>query len=124
MNESEKPQKDSEEFVKGVKRRTRKKFTAEEKIRIVLEGMKRDVSVAELCRREGIPTAAYYSWTKDFMEGGKAQLQRDARRHTDNTGVEKLKKENAALRDLVADKEITLRILKKTFGEEIGRAHV
>ncbi len=89
-------------FVKGVKRRTRKKFTAEEKIRIVVEGMKREVSVAELCRREGIPSAAYYSWTKDFMEGGKAQLQRDARRHADASGVEALKKENAALRDLVA----------------------
>jgi transposase len=118
MNEQEKPERDAEVFVKGVKRRTRKKFTAEEKIRIVLEGMKRDVAVTELCRREGIPTAAYYSWTKDFMEGGKAQLQRDARRHTDASGVEKLKKENAALRDLVADKEITIRIFKKTFGEE------
>lgn len=118
MNDKEKPQKDAETFVKGVKRRTRKYFTAEEKIRIVLEGMKRDISVSELCRREGIPTAAYYSWTKDFMEGGKAQLQRDARRHADAHGVEKLKKENAALRDLVADKEITIRIFKKSLGEE------
>lgn len=118
MNEKEKPHRDAEEFVKGVKRRTRRKFTAEEKIRIVLEGMKRDISVAELCRREGIPTAAYYSWTKDFMEGGKAQLQRDARRHADGFQVEKLKKENAALRDLVADKEITIRIFKKSLGEE------
>ena len=117
MNEKEKPQQAAEEFVKGVKRRTRRKFTAEEKIRIVLEGMKRDISVAELCRREGIPSAAYYSWTKDFMEGGKAQLQRDARRHADSSGVEKLKKENEALRDLVADKEITIRIFKKSLGE-------
>jgi transposase len=118
MNDKEKPGQDAEVFVKAVKRKTRKYFSAEEKIRIVLEGMKRDVSVAELCRREGIPSAAYYSWTKDFMEGGKAQLQRDARRHADASGVEKLKKENAALRDLVADKEITIRIFKKTFGEE------
>ena len=118
MNEKEKPEQDAEVFMKGVKRRTRRKFTAEEKIRIVLEGMKRDVAVTELCRREGIPTAAYYSWTKDFMEGGKAQLQRDARRHADASGVEQLKKENAALRDIVADKEITIRIFKKTFGEE------
>lgn len=118
MNEKEKPQQDAETFIKGVKRGTRKHFSAEEKIRIVLEGMKRDISVAELCRREGIPTAAYYSWTKDFMEGGKAQLQRDARRHADASGIEKLKKENAALRDLVADKEITIRIFKKTFGED------
>jgi transposase len=116
MNDKEKPEKDAEVFMKGVKRRTRKHFTAEEKIRIVLEGMKRDISVTELCRREGIPTAAYYSWTKDFMEGGKAQLQRDSRRHADESGVEALKKENAALRDLVADKEITIRIFKKTFG--------
>lgn len=118
MNDKEKTQAGAEEFVKGVKRRTRKKFSAEEKIRIVLEGMKRDISVAELCRREGIPTAAYYSWTKDFLEGGKAQLQRDARRHADSSGVEKLKKENAALRDLIADKEITIRIFKKSLGEE------
>ena len=118
MNDKEKPGQDAEVFVKAVKCKTRKYFGAEEKIRIVVEGMKRDVSVAELCRREGIPSAAYYSWTKDFMEGGKAQLQRDARRHADASGVEKLKKENAALRDLVADKEITIRIFKKTFGEE------
>ena len=118
MNDQEKPGQDAEVFVKAVKRQTRKHFGAEEKIRIVLEGMKRDVSVAELCRREGIPSAAYYSWTKDFMEGGKAQLQRDARRHADASGVEALKKENAALRDLVADKEITIRIFKKTFGED------
>lgn len=118
MNGKEKNRKDAEVFVKGVRRRTRKKFTAEEKIRIVLEGMKRDISVAELCRREGIPSAAYYSWTKDFMEGGKAQLQRDARRHADTQQVDKLKKENAALRDLVADKEITIRIFKKSLGEE------
>ena len=108
----------AEGFIQTVKRRTKKKYTAEDKIRIVLEGMKRDVSVAELCRREGIPSAAYYSWTKDFMQGGKAQLQRDARRHTDNSGVEKLQKENAVLRDLIADKEITIRIFKKTFGED------
>jgi len=118
MNEQEKPKPDAEEFVKSVKRRTRKKFTAEEKIRIVLEGMKREMPVTELCRREGIPTVAYYSWTKDFMEGGKAQLQRDSRRHVDNSGVEKLKRENAALRDLIADKEITIRIFKKSLGEE------
>ena len=118
MNEKEKPHQDAEVFVKGVKRRTRRKFTAEEKIRIVLEGMKRDISISELCRREGLPTAAYYSWTKDFMEGGKAQLQRDSRRHADSSGVEKLKRENAALRDLVADKEITIRIFKKSLGEE------
>jgi len=62
--------------------------------------MKRDISVAELCRREGILLAAYYSWTNDFMEGGKAQLQRDARCHADSSGVEKLKRENATLRDL------------------------
>ena len=118
MNEETKPDQDAEVFMKGVKRRTRRKFTAEEKIRIVLEGMKREISVSELCRREGIPSAAYYSWAKDFMEGGKAQLQRDARRHTDNAGVEKLKEENAALRELIADKEITIRIFKKTFGED------
>ncbi|MFA6029670.1 MAG: transposase [Elusimicrobiota bacterium] len=118
MNEKEKPEQNAEDFVKGVKRRTRKKFTAEEKIRIVLEGMKRDISVAELCRREGIPSAAYYSWTKDFMEGGKAQLQRDARRHADGSAVDQLKKENAVLRELVADKEITIRIFKKSLGGE------
>lgn len=84
------PTQSVEKFIQDVRRKTRREFTAEEKIGIVLEGMKRDVSVAELCHREGIPTAAYYSWTKEFMEGGKAQLQRDARRHTNNSGVEKL----------------------------------
>jgi transposase len=118
MNEKEKLHQKSEEFVKGIKRNTRRKFTAEEKIRIVLDGMKRDVSVSELCRREGIPSSAYYSWTKDFMEGGKAQLQRDSRRHADGAQVDALKRENAVLRDLVADKEITIRIFKKSLGGE------
>ena len=84
----------------------------------MLEGIKQDVSVSKLCRREGIPTAADYSWTKDFMEGGKAQLQRDGRRHADNFQVDKLKKENEALRDLVGYKEITIRIFKKSLGVE------
>ena len=74
------PPQSAEKFIHDVRRKTRRKFTAEEKIRIVLEGMKREMTVTELCRREGMPTAVYYGWVKDFMEAGKARLKRDQMR--------------------------------------------
>ena len=73
------PPQSAEKFMQDVRRKTRRKFTAEEKIRIVLEGMKRELTVTELCRREGMPTAVYYSWVKDFMEAGKARFKRGGR---------------------------------------------
>jgi transposase len=114
MNEQEKPERDAEVFVKGVKRRTRKKFTAEEKIRIVLEGMKRELTVTELCRREGMPTAVYYSWVKDFMEAGKARFKRDVLRDASKGEVNQLRQENERLKIILADKELAIQLFKKS----------
>ncbi len=103
----------AEHLVERVRRRTRKKFTAAEKVRIVIEGMKRELSVAELCRREGISTALYYSWLKDFMEAGKARLQGDSLRQANTREVTALRRELAGLKELVAEQALQLNLLKK-----------
>ncbi len=108
------PPESAEKLIQQVNRKTRKKFSAEEKIRIVLEGMKREIPVTELCRREGIPTAAYYSWMKDFMEGGKSRLKRDGTRDATKKEVAKLRDENEQLKSVIGDKELVIRILKKS----------
>ena len=104
----------AEKFIQDVRRKTRRKFTAEEKIRIVLEGMKREVAVTELCRREGIPTAVYYSWVKDFMEAGKARLKRDNLRDASKSEVAHLRQECDRLKILIGDKELAIQLLKKS----------
>ena len=114
LAKKEDPTNTAEKLIKAVRRQTRKKFTAEEKIRIVLEGMKRELTVTELCRREGIPTAAYYSWTRDFMEAGKGRLKKDGTRDATKNEVEKLKKENVQLKAMIGDKELVISILKKS----------
>jgi transposase len=104
----------AEKFIQDVRRKTRRKFTAEEKIRVVLEGMKREVAVTELCRREGIPTAVYYSWVKDFMEAGKARLKRDNLRDASKSEVAQLRQECDRLKILIGDKELAIQLLKKS----------
>ena len=104
----------AETFIQDVRRKTRRKFTAEEKIRVVLEGMKREMSVTELCRREGIPTAVYYSWVKDFMEAGKARLKRDNQRDASKSEVAQLRQECDRLKILIGDKELAIQLLKKS----------
>ena len=104
----------AETFIQDVRRKTRRKFTAEEKIRVVLEGMKREMSVTELCRREGIPTAVYYSWVKDFMEAGKARLKRDNLRDASKSEVARLRQECDRLKILIGDKELAIQLLKKS----------
>lgn len=106
--------KTAEQLMKQVQRHTRKKFTAQEKIRIVLEGMKREITVSELCRREGIPSSAYYSWTKDFMEAGKSRLKRDGARDATKSEVVKLRRENEQLKSVIGDKELVIMLLKKS----------
>ncbi len=101
-------------FVGQVKRYTRRKFTPEEKIRIVLEGFRRDISVRDLCRREGIRPNVYYAWLKDFMEGGKERLVRETVRDASRAEVEELQRENGRLRQLVAELSLQVHILKKT----------
>jgi transposase len=104
----------AEQFMRQVRHQTRRKFTAEEKIRIVLEGMKREMPVTELCRREGIPTTVYYVWVKTFMEAGKSRLKGESLREASRDEVQRLKKENGQLKELLGEKEFALRLLKKS----------
>ena len=101
-------------FIREVKRSTRRKFTPEEKIRIVLEGFRREVTVRELCSREGIHPNVYYYWLKDFMEAGKSRLQRDTVRDATKNDVDTLKRENARLKQLVGELSLDMYVLKKT----------
>jgi transposase len=101
-------------FVQQVRVASRRKYTPEEKVRIVLEGFRREVGVKDLCRREGIKPGAYYAWTKDFMEAGKERLTRDAARDATRQEIDEIKRENAELKHLVADLSLEASRLKKT----------
>lgn len=101
-------------FMQQVRVAARRKYTPEEKIRIVLEGFRREVSVSDLCRREGIKPSAYYAWTKEFMEAGKERLARDAARDATRQEVAAMKRENTELKHLVADLSLEAYRLKKT----------
>ena len=101
-------------FMQQVRVATRRKYTPEEKVRIVLEGFRREVAVNELCRREGIKPGAYYAWTKDFMEAGKERLTRDAVRDATRQEIEGIKREHTELKQLVADLSLEAYRLKKT----------
>ena len=109
----------AESKIKEIRRHTRKKYSAEEKIRIVLEGLRGEISIAELCRREGINANLYYNWSKDFLEAGKKRLAGDIKREATSTEVNKLKNENMDLKELVAELSLEVRTLKKsTLGSE------
>jgi transposase len=101
-------------FLQQVRIAARRKYTPEEKIRIVLEGFRREVSVKDLCRREGIKPGAYYAWTKDFMEAGKDRLARDSVRDATRQEIDELKRENTELKHLVADLSLEAYRLKTT----------
>lgn len=101
-------------FIREVRRTTRRKYTPEEKIRIVLEGFRREVTVSELCRREGIKPGAYYAWTKEFMEAGKERLARDSVRDATREEIARLKQENEDLKQLVAELSLEVHRLKRT----------
>jgi transposase len=101
-------------FMQQVRAASRRKYTPEEKVRIVLEGFRREVAVNELCRREGIKPGAYYAWTKDFMEAGKERLSRDAARDATRQEIEQIKRENNDLKSVVADLSLEVYRLKKT----------
>jgi transposase len=105
---------ETKQFIRDIKRLTRRKYIAEEKIRIVLEGFRRDTPIRDLCRREGIHPATYYAWLKDFMEAGKERLTRDSIRDVTRSEVQKLKRENARLKTLVAELSLEVHVLKKT----------
>ena len=101
-------------FVRTVKAASRRKYTPEEKVRIVLEGFRREVTVSDLCRREGIKPHSYYAWTKEFMEAGKERLTRDTVRDATQQEVQGLRRENVELNQLVAELSLEGYRLKKT----------
>ncbi len=103
-----------ESVVKEIKRKTRRKFSAEEKIRIVLEGLKGEESITAICRREGIVPNLYYRWSKDFLEAGKRRLQGDTKREANSMEVNGLRQENDQLKHLVAELSLKNRVLKKS----------
>jgi transposase len=105
---------ETKQFIRDIKRITRRKFTTEEKIRIVLEGFRRDTPIRDLCRREGIRPSTYYAWLKDFMEAGKDRLQRDTARDATRVEVNGLKRDNTRLKQLVAELSLQVHVLKKT----------
>ncbi|HUT61836.1 MAG TPA: transposase [Phycisphaerae bacterium] len=102
--------------VQQIRRATRRQFTSEEKIRIVLEGLRGEISVAELCRREGIAPTVYYRWSKDFLEAGKNGLVRDTRRDASTDEVRDLKSENETLKRVLAEAVLDVARLKKSLG--------
>ncbi len=101
-------------FVRTVKGATRRKYPPEEKIRIVLEGFRREVTVNDLCRREGIKPHSYYAWTKEFMEAGKERLARDSVRDATRQEIGELRRENEELKQLVGELSLQVSRLKKT----------
>ena len=103
-----------EKVVKDIRRATRKHYSAEEKIRIVLDGLKGEDSIAELCRREGIAQSLYYSWSKEFLEAGKRRLAGDTARAATSTEVKDLRRESRDLKEVVAEQALELRLLKKS----------
>ena len=112
-------QTDGERIVKDIKRKTRKQYSAEEKIRIVLDGLRGEESVAELCRREGISQGIYYKWSKDFLEAGKKRLAGDIVRQANSTEVKELRSEARELKECVAELTLENRLLKKSMiGDE------
>lgn len=104
----------SERIVKDIRRATRRRFSAEEKIRIVLDGLRGEHSIAELCRREGIAESLYYSWSKEFLEAGKRRLAGDTARSATNPEVSELRREARSLKEVVAEQTLELRLLKKS----------
>ena len=107
-------QTSGERIVKDIKRKTRKRYSAEEKIRIVLDGLRGEESIAELCRQEGIAQGLYYKWSKDFLEAGKKRLAGDITRQANSTEVKGLKSEARELKECLAELTLENRLLKKS----------
>ena len=105
---------DPESVIRDIKRKTRKKYTSEEKIRIILEGMRGEESIAAICRREGINPNVYYRWSKDFLEAGRQRLSGDIKREANSSAVSELRSENEQLKQLVAELSLKNRVLKKS----------
>ena len=115
MRQTSTPAKEpAEQVVSDIRRATRRQFSAEEKIRIVLQGLRGEDSIAELCRREGISQNLYYRWSKEFLEAGKKRLAGDTAREATSDEVRTLRREAGALKEIVADLTLENRLLKKS----------
>ncbi len=118
-----KKKQSSEAAVREIRRRTRRRFSAEEKVRVVLEGLRGEESIAALCRREGIAANLYYRWSKEFLEAGKKRLNGDTVREATSDEVKVLRSENRELKEVVAEMTLKNRVLKKSLtglGEEVA----
>jgi transposase len=104
----------AETVVREIRRKTRRKFSSEDKIRIVLEGLRGEESITELCRREGIASNLYYRWSKDFLEAGKRRMQGDTKREATSDEVKDLRSENDQLKQIMAELMLRNRVLKKS----------
>ena len=102
------------QLIQTVRRQTRTRYSAEDKIRVILEGLRGDHPVAEMCRREGVSANVYYNWLREFMEAGKARLKGEATRGATSGEVMELRRQNEALRQTVADLMLEVRALKKS----------
>jgi len=104
----------AEKTIKDIRRATRKHHSAEDKIRIVLDGLRGEDSIAAICRREGIAESLYYSWSKEFLEAGKKRLAGDTARSATSDEVKVLRRESRDLKEVVAEQALELRLLKKS----------
>ena len=111
---SESSKSSADKLVKTIRRKTRRLHATEEKIRIVLAGLRGEESIAALCRREGISESLYYSWSKEFLEAGKQRLAGDTARQATSPEVKELRSESSALKEVVADLTLENRLLKKS----------
>ena len=107
------PKKPSERLVRDTRRATRQHYSAEDKIRVVLDGLRGEASIAAICRREGIAESLYYSWSKEFLEAGKRRLAGDTARAATTDEVKELRQETRGLKEVVAEQALELRLLKK-----------
>jgi len=114
MSKKQSSKDEADKVVRNIKRATRRKFSAEEKIRIVLAGLRGEDSIAELCRRENIHQNLYYNWSREFLEAGKKRLEGDTMREASTSEVKELRKQNAALKEALAEEILEHRLLKKS----------
>ncbi len=114
MRQKTGPQETAEQHVRDIRRATRRKYSPEDKIRVVLSGLRGEYSISELCRREGIAESLYYTWSKEFLEAGKKRLAGDTQRQASSGEVKDLRRETSDLKELVADLTLENRLLKKS----------
>jgi transposase len=120
MRQPSKPPATAEQHVREIRRATRKQYSAEEKIRIVLAGLRGEHSIAELCRREGLAESLYYAWSKEFLEAGKKRLAGDTARAATTDEVKGLRREAGVLKEVVAELTLENRLLKKSMTGDGG----